>query len=161
MEAHTIPDGMKPAEYKAMCNQGHAEKRIKHRYDFDGEVLKAATSAIKSFAKNEVPLFRVALLRPDADHDSRFLYAVLVDSEWLPIVFCTKTDTPVTVLPQHALKGYEHILNPEHRSTRIKGAKERLRVATEIINSIYCQLKASKALKPFNPMIEEFLSENT
>lgn len=106
----TVPAGVKPAEFKEMCNWGHTTNNALHRYSIDGDVVRGAVAAIEAHIAGEIPAFAVLILRPDFRSKDRSLYAVLVDGEWLPIIYCTATKSPVTILPQSALVGYEEAI---------------------------------------------------
>lgn len=115
MDDHGMPPGMKPAEYKAQCNLRHTDKRAYHRYDLDGDVVTGAMQSIQAEIRGEIPLYQVRILRPDIRGKDRTLYAVLVDGEWLPIIYDGATQTPVTILPQESLDPYRSVLDFQKR----------------------------------------------
>lgn len=100
----------KPAELKAMSNLAHSAYRLEHRFDFDGQVVKSISAAIAADASGDIPLHEVKLLRPDFVYANRSLYAVLIDGEWVPVVWCSATKSPVSVLPKEALDPYLSVL---------------------------------------------------
>lgn len=112
---NTLPT-LSPARLKAQFNLRHADKAAYHRYDLDGDAVTLATSSIEAHLCGGLPLCEVRMLRPDRDHKHRTLFAVRVEAEWLPIVWCHSTKSPVTILPQSALIAYESFLNGQPKT---------------------------------------------
>ena len=96
-DTRTIPAGIAPAEFKAQYNRVHTEKQAASRYAINGHVVRTAVESIEA----------------DIRGKDRALYAVKVESEWLPIVYDLATKSPVTILPAHSLRQYHDFLNPK------------------------------------------------
>jgi hypothetical protein len=136
MDDFEIPPGMSPAAYKAQCNLRHSDKRAYHRYDLGGEVVTGAMQSIQAEIRGEIPLYQVRILRPDVKGKDRTLYAVLVDGEWLPIIYDAATKTPVTILPDTALEPYRHVLGAS-RATEAVVIDDTLVTARRLLQQMY------------------------
>lgn len=129
---------MTPVEWKIGQNLIHSTHRGKHRYAIDGEIVVMASASIQAEVDGRIPMCAVKLLRPDNHYQNRSLYAVLVDGEWIPIVWCNATSSSVTILPPESLAPYQSVLRIPGMASSVAAAEDgELATAKKLLKRIY------------------------
>lgn len=110
-ESHFDKPTKEAGSLKAICNLAHATKQALSRYGIPADVVGKIVESIKfATGQKAVDHYKVVPLRKDNQIANRHWYAVAVDLQWIPVVWCKSTNTVVTVLPEDSLGQYYNTL---------------------------------------------------